>query len=73
VGGYNEKYYDDGGLRSRTSVKNVHESTGLKQQLQSEIEILTQRLGEMQGKSPELAQSYKEMISSRVKLLKQLK
>ncbi len=67
-----EKYIDDGGLRSRSSHKDGIGSLELKQQLQHEIAILTQKLNEQQGRSPDLAQSYKEMINSRVEMLKKL-
>ncbi len=67
-----EKHIEDRGLGSRSSDKDEIGSLELKQQLQHEIAILTQKLNEQQGRSPDLVQSYKEMINSRVVMLKKL-
>ena len=68
-----EKYFQDGGLRARTTVKDEYSKEALKHQLMREIETLSRRLleekGEMDGS---LMQTYKTMIQARQELLKKL-
>lgn len=68
-----KKYFQDGGLRARTTAKDEFSKQALKHQLMLEIETLSRRLLEGKGElDTSLHQTYKSMIQARQDLLKLL-
>ncbi len=68
-----EKYFQDGGLRARTTVKDEYSKEALKHQLMREVESLSRRQREEKGElNGGLSQTYKAMIQARQELLRKL-